>query len=256
MMGAGIAAGAQPAIEVENLRVSFGGFHAVDGVSLTVPIGERRAIIGPNGAGKTTLMRVIGGALRPAGGRVACLGQDITHLPEHRRSHLGIARTYQITNLFRHLTVLENVCLGVLGLSPRKWVSRRPLSRFPDIQEKAMGHLEAVGLGHRAQELVANLSYGEQRQLELAVALAGDPKVLLLDEPAAGLSPAERQAMSEQITEIPRDITVIMVEHNMDLVMAFADRVTVLHHGKIVADGTPGEIRTNSEVRSVYLGGS
>lgn len=256
MMAAHVGAETQPAIQVEDLLVAFGGFRAVDGVSLAVPKGERRAIIGPNGAGKTTLMKVIGGALQPVGGRVSCFGQDITRLPEHRRSHLGIARTYQITNLFRHLTVLENVCLSVLGLSPRKWVSRRPLYRFPDIHDKAMGHLEAVGLGNRAQEIVANMSYGEQRQLELAVALAGDPKVLLLDEPAAGLSPAERQAMSEQIQGIPRDITVIMVEHNMDLVMAFADRVTVLHHGKIVADGTTGEIRTNSEVRSVYLGGS
>lgn len=245
---------AAEAIGVRHISVAYGGFRALDDVSVSIPTGQRHAIIGPNGAGKTTLLKVISGALAPTGGQIWLLDNDVTKLPEHQRTRRGIGRTYQITNLFSHLTVLENAVLATQGLSPVKWSLFRAVEKFPDIHGQALHYLEQSGLDRRADETVNNLSYGEQRQLELALALASRPQVLLLDEPAAGLSPAERQTMAAQIAAIGRKITIVMIEHNMDLVMSFAEQITVLHHGEVVAAGTPADIRSNAKVRQVYLG--
>jgi branched-chain amino acid transport system ATP-binding protein len=243
------------AVAVEGVTVDFGGFCALERVDLAVAAGERRAIIGPNGAGKTTLLRVIGGAQRPTAGVVRLHGRDITHTPEHVRPRLGIGRTYQIATLFQHLSVLDNMHLAVHGTSRRKWSLVRAPGAFAEPARRAREWLQAVGLAHRAADGVAALSHGEQRQLEIALALAGQPRVLLLDEPAAGLAPAERQLIAAVIRRLPRDITVVMIEHDVQLTLALVDRITVLHHGQVVADGTAEEVQRNPEVRKVYLGG-
>jgi branched-chain amino acid transport system ATP-binding protein len=244
-----------PALNVFDLSVDFGGFRAVDTVSLTVAEGERRAIIGPNGAGKTTLLNAVGGVLRHSEGRVLLFGEDVSRLTEYQRSRLGLARTFQITKLLPQLTVLDNVRLAALGASQSKWVFHRLVSRYRDVTEKSREHLEGVGLDGREEETVANLSHGEQRQLEMALALVTRPRILLLDEPAAGLAPGERRAIQDLIGEMSREITIVMIEHNMDLVLAFADVITVLHQGQVVAAGSPAAIQANEEVRRVYLGG-
>ena len=242
------------AIEVQGLAKVFGGLRAVDGVSLTVPKGERRVLIGPNGAGKTTLFHCVTGTLEPSAGRVALFGRDVTHLAEHRRTALGMGRTFQITNLFGELSLLENLSLAILGTGRRKWVMHRPLERFSDVRAQALAGLEAVGLGDRAGEQVKNVSYGERRQLELALALDTRPKVLFLDEPCAGLSPSERQKISRMIAALPREITLVMIEHDMDVALGLADRVTVLHRGRVILEGSPQEVQANPEVREVYFG--
>jgi branched-chain amino acid transport system ATP-binding protein len=244
----------QVAIEVDRLAKVFGGLRAVDGVSLAVAAGERRVLIGPNGAGKTTLFNCIAGTLRPSAGRVLMFGADISHLSEDRRTALGMGRTFQISNVCTDLTVLENLLLAILGTDRRKWTMHRPASAFGELHERAHAGLAKVGLEGRAGEAVKFLSYGERRQLELALALNSNPKVLLLDEPFAGLSPDERQRLSRLVTALPRDITLIMIEHDIDIALALADRVTVLHRGSIILDGTPGEVQTNPEVREVYFG--
>jgi branched-chain amino acid transport system ATP-binding protein len=242
------------AIEVQDLAKVFGGLRAVDGVSLSVPEGERRVLIGPNGAGKTTLFHCVTGTLKPSAGRVALFGRDVTQLPEHRRTALGMGRTFQITNLFPELTLVENLALAILGTEARKWVMHRPLEAFHDVQRQAVAGLERVGLAHRAREAVTRISYGERRQLELALALNTRPKVLFLDEPCAGLAPNERQRISKMIAELPRDITLVMIEHDMDVALGLADRVTVLHRGRVILEGSPREVQANPEVRDVYFG--
>jgi branched-chain amino acid transport system ATP-binding protein len=242
------------AIEVEALSKVFGGLRAVDAASLTVASGERRVLIGPNGAGKTTLFNCIAGTLRPTSGRVLLFGEDISALAENRRTARGMGRTFQISNVFTDLTVNENLMLAIIGTGVRKWIMHRPVSSFVAERAQAAAGLARVGLTDRAGELVKFLSYGERRQLELALALNADPKVLLLDEPCAGLSPSERQRFSQLIAALPRDITLIMIEHDIDIALALADRVTVLHHGKIILDGTPAEVQTNAQVREVYFG--
>ncbi|OLB41987.1 MAG: hypothetical protein AUI04_05870 [Candidatus Rokubacteria bacterium 13_2_20CM_2_64_8] len=243
-----------PAIETVALSRSFGGVHAVDGASLRVPAGQRRAIIGPNGAGKTTFFNCLTGVLRPTSGRILLFGADVTRMPEYRRARLGVGRTYQISNVFLGLTVLENVALAVHGTSRLKWMVHRSVDRLSDTREQALGELDKVGLAHRRDVVVRALSYGERRQLELALAMASRPRVLLLDEPTAGLAPAERQRVSELIADIPRAVTVILIEHDMSVVMGLADEVTVLHRGKVMLDGPPEVIQGNAEVREVYLG--
>jgi len=242
------------AIEIDRLSKVFGGLRAVDNASLVVARGERRVLIGPNGAGKTTLFNCIAGTLRPTSGRVLLFGDDISALPENKRTTRGIGRTFQISNVFTDLTVLENLLLSIVGTDARKWIMYRPVSSFGAERAQALYGLARVGLGDRAAELVKFLSYGERRQLELALALNVNPKVLLLDEPCAGLSPSERQRFSQLIAALPREITLIMIEHDIDIALALADRVTVLHHGKIILDGTPGDVQTNALVREVYFG--
>jgi branched-chain amino acid transport system ATP-binding protein len=242
------------AVEVDRLAMVFGGLRAVDDVTLSVKPGERRVLIGPNGAGKTTLFNCIAGTLRPSTGRVLMFGADISTLPEARRTALGMGRTFQISNVCTDLTVSENLILAILGTDRRKWIMYRPVSAFGELHERADAGLTRAGLGGRAEELVKFLSYGERRQLELALALNSNPKVLLLDEPCAGLSPSERQRFSQLIKELPPDITLIMIEHDIDIALALADRVTVMHRGKVILDGTPAEVQTNPEVREVYFG--
>ena len=244
----------QTAIEVDRLSKVFGGLRAVDDASLTVTSGERRVLIGPNGAGKTTLFNCIAGTLRPTTGRVMLFGEDISSLAENRRTARGMGRTFQISNVFTDLTAHQNLMLAIVGTDARKWIMHRPVSAFAAERAQALEGLARVGLGDRADELVKFLSYGERRQLELALALNVNPKVLLLDEPCAGLSPRERQRFSQLIAALPREITLIMIEHDIDIALALADRVTVLHHGRVILDGTPGEVQTNAQVREVYFG--
>jgi branched-chain amino acid transport system ATP-binding protein len=242
------------AIEVRDLSKVFGGLAAVDGVSLEVPAGQRRALIGPNGAGKTTLFHCVTGTLAPTGGSVSLFGRDVTREPEHRRTALGMGRTFQITNVFADLTLLENLALALLGTDRRKWILHRGVDSFPEVRRQAEEGLEAVGLGGRAALPVKQVSYGERRQLELALALATRPKVLFLDEPCAGLSPSERQRIAKMVAALPRDITLVMIEHDMDVALGLADRVTVLHQGRVILEGGPDEVRANPEVREVYFG--
>jgi branched-chain amino acid transport system ATP-binding protein len=242
------------AIEVGDLTKDFGGLRAVDRVSLRVGAGERRVLIGPNGAGKTTLFHCITGTLRTSAGRVSLFGRDVTHLAEHRRTALGMGRTFQISNVFTDLSLLENLVLAIIGTDRRKWVMHRSVGTFEAVLAKAREGLERAALAHRANDAAKFLSYGERRQLELALALNSDPRVLFLDEPCAGLSPGERHSISRMIGELPRDITVLMIEHDMDVALRLADRVTVLHRGRVILEGTPAEVQTNPEVREVYFG--
>jgi branched-chain amino acid transport system ATP-binding protein len=242
------------ALAVSGLSKVFGGIVAVDGVSMEVPVGERRAIIGPNGAGKTTLFNCLTGALRPSAGRIALFGRDVTGLAEHRRAALGVGRTYQITNLFPALTALENVLLGVNGTRRCKWTMHRTVDSDRESRERALATLDRIALGGRASVPVRLLSYGERRQLELAVALVAAPRVLLLDEPAAGLGPAERRRMAEAVARVDRSVTVVLIDHDMEIVFGLADHVMVLHRGRVIVEGPPGHVQGNPQVREVYLG--
>ena len=232
----------------------FGGLRAVSQVSLDVAAGERRVLIGPNGAGKTSLFHCISGAHQASSGRILCFGKDITGLSEHQRTLAGIGRTFQISSVFVDLTVLENVCLALLGIQSRKWNCWQPFRQLPGIVSRSEEKIRLVGLAGRENLPVKRLSYGERRQLELALALANDPRLLLLDEPCAGLSPAERTRLFSLIAELPRSITMLMIEHDMDIALGLADRVTVLHRGEVILEGTAGEVRSNPQVREVYFG--
>jgi len=232
----------------------FGGLRAVEGVELLVRPGERRALIGPNGAGKTTLFNLIAGALPVSSGSIALFGRDVTRLPVHRRAGLGLARTFQVSNLFPALTVAENCVLAVQALTPTKLVMYRRRSGFVDLHARAAETLAAVGLASRADAPVRSLSHGEQRQLEIALALAGRPRLLLLDEPTAGLSPAESALMAGLLARLDRAITVLIIEHDMDIALEIARHVTVLHYGRVIADGTRDEVKANPLVREIYLG--
>ena len=245
---------AENALHINALAKIFGGLAAVDGVSLSVAAGERRVLIGPNGAGKTTLFHCITGTLKPTGGQVALFGRDVTRLAEYSRTALGMGRTFQITNVFPDLTLAENLALAIVGTERRKWVLHRPVSAYEDLRRRALESLERVGLEGRADQPAKFVSYGERRQLELALALNTRPKVLFLDEPCAGLAPAERQRISRMIAGLPRTITLLMIEHDMDVALGLADRVTVLHQGRVILEGSPDEVRANPEVRDVYFG--
>lgn len=243
-----------PALDLRGVSKAFGGLRAVDNVALSVTPGERRALIGPNGAGKTTLFNLISGDLPPTGGRITLFGQDVTDLPPNRRAALGLARTYQITNLFPSLTVLDNLLLAVQALERTKLVLLKPITSYSHLYARARSALDSVGLGDKEAEVVKNLSHGEQRQMEIAMALAGRPRLLLLDEPAAGLSPGESRMMTELLKRLNSGITLIVIEHDMDVAFALTDRVTVLHNGTVVADGTGDEVKANPLVREIYLG--
>jgi branched-chain amino acid transport system ATP-binding protein len=239
---------------VEGLVRRFGGIVATDNVSLDVASGELHAIIGPNGAGKTTLISQLTGQLLPHAGTIRLAGADITHVPAYRRSALGLARSFQITCLLPDFSALDNVALAAQahdGHSFHFWSNARKESR---LRETARAALDRVGLGSRANALVSRLSHGEQRELELAVALATKPQVLLLDEPMAGLGVTESARMVKLLQELRREVTIVLVEHDMDAVFALADRITVLVYGRVIASGAPAAIRNNEEVRRAYLG--
>jgi branched-chain amino acid transport system ATP-binding protein len=223
-------------------------------VNLTVEPGERRLIIGPNGAGKTTLFNLITGEIAPDAGSVTLFDRDITRVPSRRRFHLGIARTYQIITLFPGETLLRNVTLALLGLSRRRWNPFVRLDRQAALLGRARETLVRVGLEHLADRPLAQTSYGERRRVEVAMALAQNPKVLLLDEPFAGLSIDERRDVLRLVTTIPRDVTIVMIEHDMDVALDFAERISVLHFGEVVVEGTRGEVVAHPRTREIYLG--
>jgi branched-chain amino acid transport system ATP-binding protein len=245
---------ADPLLRVENLVRRFGGIVATDNVSLEVARGELHAIIGPNGAGKTTLISQLTGQLLPHAGAIYLAGRDITRVPAWRRSALGLARSFQITSLLPDFSAIDNVALAAQahdGHSFRFWGNARKES---GLRTAAMAALQRVGLVERANKLVSKLSHGEQRELELAVALATKPQVLLLDEPMAGLGITESARMVQLLQELRREVTIVLVEHDMDAVFALADRISVLVYGRVIASGQPSEIRQNEEVKRAYLG--
>jgi branched-chain amino acid transport system ATP-binding protein len=242
------------ALELRGLAKAFGGLRVTADVNLDVAPGERRLIIGPNGAGKTTLFSLIAGELRPDGGSIRLFGQDITRLPSRHRAHLGLARTYQIITLFPRETLLRNVMLSLLGLSPLRW---NFVSRFEGHEAfvaRAQEALKRVGLGDLAGRTLAQTSYGERRRVEIAMALAQQPKLLLLDEPFAGLSLDERKDVKKLLLAIPRDVTVVMIEHDMDVALEMAERITLMHFGEVVVEGTRAEVVSHPRTREIYLG--
>jgi branched-chain amino acid transport system ATP-binding protein len=245
---------AEPLLRVENLVRRFGGITATDNLSLDVAPGELHAIIGPNGAGKTTLISQLTGQVHPNSGTIRFAGRDITRLPAYRRCALGLARSFQITSLLPDFTAADNVALAAQahdGHSFRFWGNAR---NEKHLREAARAALARVGLEGRADTVVSQLSHGEQRELELAVALATKPQLLLLDEPMAGLGVTESARMVELLQELRREVTIVLVEHDMDAVFALADRITVLVYGRVIASDTPASIRQNEEVRRAYLG--
>jgi branched-chain amino acid transport system ATP-binding protein len=242
------------ALAVDRLAHQFGGLRALDGVSLQVAVGERLVILGPNGAGKTTLFNLVTGLLRPTAGRVRLFEQDVTALAPYRRARLGLGRTFQITTLFPRLTVLDNVLLAVQGADGARFTLHRPLESFPRIYAQAEQLLATWGLADRRDVPAQRLSYGEQRQVELLLALAGSPRVLLLDEPTAGLSPAETASVATMVRRFPRDLTLLLIEHDMDVALDLADRVVVLHQGRVLAQGARDQIRQDARVAEIYLG--
>jgi branched-chain amino acid transport system ATP-binding protein len=242
------------ALDVQGLNKSFGGLRVTAGVDLAVEPGERRLIIGPNGAGKTTLFNLITGELAPDAGSIKLFGRDITRTPSHRRAHLGMARTYQIITLFPRDTIIRNVMLALLGLSPLRWTPLIDLELEHGLVTQAHDALKRVGLDRIAQRPLAQTSYGERRRVEIAMALAQNPKVLLLDEPFAGLSIDERRDVQDLLRGIPRDVTIVMIEHNMDVALDFAERITLLHFGQIIVEGTRAEVVADPRTREVYLG--
>lgn len=242
------------ALSLEGLSMSFGGLRVLSNINLNIRAGERRAVVGPNGAGKTTLFHLISGELMPTAGKIRLMGQDVTALPSFRRAAMGLGRTFQKNNLFAGLTVLQNAVLAVQvhrGISARIWTPAAVVRR---IAAEAEGILERVGLAARAGEAVGLLSYGEQRQLEIGLALASEPEILLLDEPTAGMSAAETERAAEMIRRLPADLTLIIIEHDMDVIATLAETMTVLHFGEILADGTVEEAKRDPLVLQVYLG--
>ncbi len=242
------------ALTVTGLCKAFGGLHVTNNVNLDVAPGERRLIIGPNGAGKTTLFNLITGEISPDRGSIHLLGQDITKIASRRRSHMGMARTYQIITLFPRDSIIHNVLLALLGLSPARWNPLIDIKHQGHLVEHARSALERVGLGHIADRPLAQTSYGERRRVEIAMALAQNPKVLLLDEPFAGLSIDERRDVKQLLLAIPRDVTIIMIEHNMDVALEFAERITLLHFGEVIVEGSRAEVVADPRTREVYLG--
>ncbi len=241
-------------LEVQELTKRFGSLVAVDAVNLEVSSGARHALIGPNGAGKTTLFDMVGGRQRPTSGRILLDDRDITALREHERARLGVSKTFQHSNLFDGLSALDNVCVAVQqheGVSASPW---RPARRYTAVTEHAEALLDQVGLGDRIAASAGALSHGERRQLEVAVALATEPRLLLLDEPVAGMSPAESAHFVALVRALPPDLTVLIIEHDMDVVFDLATRVSVLHAGHMLAEGNPAEVRANPAVQEAYLG--
>jgi branched-chain amino acid transport system ATP-binding protein len=242
------------ALTLDRLCKSFGGLRVTADVNLEVAPGERRLIIGPNGAGKTTLFNLITGELAPDSGSILLFGRDITRVTSHRRPHLGMARTYQIITLFTLDTILRNATLALLGLSPMRWNPLIDVEHQRDLVDRAHEALARVGLDHIADRPLSQTSYGERRRVEIAMALAQNPKVLLLDEPFAGLSIDERQDVQKLLRAIPREVTIVMIEHNMDVALDFAEQITLLHFGEVIVEGTRAEVVSDPRTREVYLG--
>jgi branched-chain amino acid transport system ATP-binding protein len=245
---------ADPLLRVENLVRRFGGIVATDNLSLDVAQGELHAIIGPNGAGKTTLIGQLTGQLLPNSGSIHFAGRDITAMPAYRRSALGLARSFQITSLLPDFSAADNVALAAQAHDGHSFYFWGDARKEKHLRDKALSALTRVGLAHRADVVVSQLSHGEQRELELAVALATSPQLLLLDEPMAGLGNTESARMVTLLQELRREVTIVLVEHDMEAVFALADRITVLVYGRVIASGEPAAIRQNEEVRRAYLG--
>jgi branched-chain amino acid transport system ATP-binding protein len=246
--------GSGPCLVLEDLSIDFGGLGAVDGVSLTIEPGERRVLMGPNGAGKTTLFNLVSGVYQATRGRILFFGKDVTGLPTYRRAELGIARTYQITNLFPNLTVAENILMACQALARTKFVMFRPVSSYRHLMERCDDLLKEFVLWEKRNALVKNLSHGDQRQIEVAMALAEKPRLLLLDEPAAGLSSAETHSLTLLLKKLDPSITILLIEHDMDVAFEFAEKITVLYQGKYLTEGAKEEIRNNPTVQEIYLG--
>ncbi len=243
-------------LRAEGLTKSFGALEVTRQVSLQVPLGQRKAIIGPNGAGKTTLFNLLAGELKPSAGRIFLGEREVTGLLPNRRARLGLARSFQKNNLFPRLSVLQNLLLAQLAKSGGAQCFWRRLSRFAGPRRRAEAIAEQVGLASQLDAPVAALSYGAQRQLEIGLALATEPKVLLLDEPTSGMSPEETQRMLALVNDLPRDLAVVIIEHDMDMVFGTADRIMVLNYGQVLLEGTPEEVRASRVVQETYLGGS
>ena len=242
----------QTALRIQNLKKSFGGLPAINDVSLEIAPGERRLIIGPNGAGKTTLFNLITGDLAGEGGKISMFEKDISKLPPHRRVHRGLARTYQIITLFARDTLEHNIALSLLGLSKERWNAFEGFSK--DLYRSSREILQLVGLESLAGRRLSEVSYGDKRRVEIAMALAQKPRVLLLDEPLAGLSREERVTVKQLIGASPRETTVVMIEHDMDTALDLAERITVLHYGRVIVEGTRAEVVADPKTREVYLG--
>lgn len=242
-------------LELRGVGQQFGSLKAVDDVSFSVAPGSRHAVIGPNGAGKSTLFTLIAGTRLPTSGTVLLDGTDITRMPEPNRVALGLVRSFQHSSLFLGQSALHNVALAVQKRLGAQWGMLRPLRRRTAVLEEASGILDRLGLGQRSAALAGSLSHGERRQLEVAVALGADPTLLLLDEPAAGMSAADTERFKEIVLGLPEQVTVMLVEHDLDLVFGLAQQVTVMHLGRQLMTGTPDEVRANDEVQSAYLGG-
>jgi branched-chain amino acid transport system ATP-binding protein len=242
-------------LRTERLSKAFGALTAVSDVSLAVEAGTLHSIIGPNGAGKTTLFNLLTGQMPPTSGRILLDGRDIAGTPPQRIAHLGIARSFQRTNVFPALTVVENVWVAAFAQASWRGLLWRPVRRYPELHERALAALGEVGLEAKAGQPAREISHGEQRQLELAIALAARPRLLLLDEPAAGLSPDETRKMVTLVRALKGRYTIVLIEHKMDIIMSISDRISVMHFGSLIAEGPPAEIQRNAEVRRAYLGG-
>jgi branched-chain amino acid transport system ATP-binding protein len=239
---------------LKNICKNFGGLQALHNVSLEIDHGERRAIIGPNGAGKTTLFSIITGILQPSSGRIYFSGEDIKRLPQYRRMELGISQTFQLIHLFKGLTVLENTILAVKSMKSIRHTLYRPLSSYKHVTGEAKRVINEWGLSEKQDMKVSELSYGDQRLLDILLALAKEPQLLLLDEPSSGLPPADIQTVISRIENLSREITIIFIEHNMDLALKVADKIAVLHFGEIIAEGSSLMIRQSPSVQDIYLG--
>lgn len=242
------------ALGVEEVGKRYGGVQAVDGISLALAEGERMGVIGPNGAGKTTLFKMIAGDVPVTAGRIELFGRDVTRMSTARRARLGVGRTFQVSNLFRDMSVIDNVRVAGRGGSPKARVFWRTQGLSDEVSQRAVTMLESVGLIDRRDDKVSDLSHGEQRQLEIAMALISDPGILLLDEPAAGLSAVERSTLRDLIEALPRTLPILLIEHDMSLALGLTDRVMCMENGKHVVTGTPDEVREHPVVREIYLG--
>ena len=242
------------ALEIVGLNKSFSGFRVINDVNLFVEVGERRLIIGPNGAGKTTLFNIITGEIQPDAGTILVNGQNITNIPVQKRSHLGLTRTYQIITLFPNDSLLKNISLSLLALSSSRWSPFVALDAHNDIKLQALDVLDQVGLKGLADRPLNQTSYGEQRRVEIAMALAQCPKVILLDEPFAGLSIEERTQIRELLVSIPKEVTIVMIDHDMEVALEFAEKITVMHFGEVVVEGSRAEVVEHPKTREIYLG--